>query len=148
MYFLSILQKFILYIGFTYMYISRIIFCMVSHDYKTKLCMKVLIMYLHLLVFKLLPSSSPKLYLLHFKKLFWCLFNVNFYHNNFAKLHHSHMSLDRSEILIKHEKLCLLPSLKISTHLISWNERSCYFFEITSNWDLNTKWLITHFQKL
>jgi hypothetical protein len=29
MYVLSIMQNFILYIGFTYMYVSRIIFCMV-----------------------------------------------------------------------------------------------------------------------
>jgi hypothetical protein len=32
--------------------------------------MKVLIMYLRFPVFKLLPSSSPKLYLLHFKNCF------------------------------------------------------------------------------
>ncbi len=27
------------------------------------------------------PWSFPKLYLLHFKNLYWCLFNVNFCHN-------------------------------------------------------------------
>ncbi len=81
--------------------------------------MKVLIMYLCFPIFKLLPSSSPKLYLLHFKNVFWCLLNVNFCHNNFAKLHHSHMTLNRFEILLKHEKLCLLPSFKISAHLTS-----------------------------
>jgi hypothetical protein len=105
--------------------------------------MKVLIMYLRFPIFKFLPSSSPKLYLLHFKNLFWCLFNVNFCHN-FAKLHRSHMTLNPFEILLKHGRQCLLPSLKISAHLTSYNERSCYFFEVTSNWDLNTKWLTTH----
>jgi hypothetical protein len=29
------------------------------------------------------------------------------------------MTLDRSENLVKHEKLCLLPSLKILAHLTS-----------------------------
>jgi hypothetical protein len=105
-------------------------------------------MYLRFPIFKFLPSISPKLYLLHFKNLFWCLLNVNFCHNNFAKLHRSHMTLIRSEILRKHEKLCLLPSLKFSTHLTSQNERSCYFLEIISNWDLNTKWLTTRSQQL
>ncbi len=28
------------------------------------------------------------------------------------------------------------------------NERSCYFLEVTSNWDLNTKWLTTRSQQL
>jgi len=76
-------------------------------------------MYLHFPIFKLLPSSSPELYLLHFKILFWCILNVNFCHNNFKKLHRSHMILDRFEILLKHEKLCLLPFLKILAHLTS-----------------------------
>jgi hypothetical protein len=105
-------------------------------------------MYLRFPIFKFLPSSSPKLYLLHFKNLFWCLFNVNFYHNNFTKLHCSHMTLDWFETLVNHVKLCLLPSLKISALLTSYNERSCHFLEITSNWNLNTKWLITHSQQL
>ncbi len=109
--------------------------------------MKVLIMYLRFPIFKLL-SSSPKLYLLHFKNLFWCLLNVNFCHNNFVKLHRSHMTVNPFEILLKHVKLCLLLSLKISAHLTSWNERSCYFLEVTSNWDLNTKWLTTRSQQL
>jgi hypothetical protein len=52
------------------------------------------------------------------------------------------------EILVKHKKLCLLSSLKISAHLTSLNERSCYFLEITSNWDLNTKWLTICSQQL
>jgi hypothetical protein len=105
-------------------------------------------MYLRFPIVKLLPSSSPKLYLLHFKKLFWCLLKTNFCHSNFTKLHCSHMTLDRSEILMKHEQLRLLPSLKILAHLTSLNERSCYFLEVISNWDLNTKWLITCFQQL
>ncbi len=58
------------------------------------------------------------------------------------------MTLDRFKILIKHEQLCLLPFHKISAHLTSENERSCYFLEATSNWDLNTKWLTTRSQKL
>ncbi len=82
-------------------------------------CMKVLIMYFHFSIFKLLPSSSPKLYLFHFKNLIGCLLNVNFCHINFVKLYHSHMTLDRSNILVKYEKLCLIPSLKISHHLTS-----------------------------
>jgi hypothetical protein len=49
------------------------------------------------------------------------------------------MTLDWSEFLLKHEKLYLLQAFKISNHLTSQKERSCYFFEITSNWDLNTK---------
>jgi hypothetical protein len=81
-----------------------------------------------------------------FQNLFWCLPNVNFCHVNFAKLHRSHKTLDRSEILVKHEKLCLLPFLKFSNHSTSKNERSWYFFEITSIWNLNTKWLTTHFK--
>jgi hypothetical protein len=105
-------------------------------------------MYMHFPIFKLLSSISPKLYLLHFKKLFWCLLKTNFRHNNFSKLHRSHMTLDQSKILVKHEQLCLLPSLKISIHLTSWNDRSCYFLEVTSNWDPNTKWLITCSQQL
>ncbi len=125
------------------MYVSRIIYCMVLSTWlHTKLSYEGLDNVFALLIFKLL-SSSPKLYLLHFKNLFWCLLNVNFYHN-FAKLHRSHMTLNPFEILLKHERLCLLPSLKISAHLTSYNERSCYFFEVTSNWDLNTKWLTTH----
>ncbi len=96
-------------------------------------------MYLRFPIFKLLPSNSPKLYLLHFKTLFWCLLKTNFCHSKFAKLHCSHMTLDRSKILVKHEQLCLLPSFKISAHFISSSERSCYFLEVTSNWDLNTK---------
>ncbi len=109
--------------------------------------MKVLIKYLRFPIFKLLPSSFLKLYLLHLKKLFWCLLNVNFCYN-FAKLHRSHMTLNPFEILLKHKRLCLLPSFKISAHLTSYNERSCYFFEVTSNWDLNIKWLTTHSQQL
>jgi len=58
------------------------------------------------------------------------------------------MTLDRSKIFVKHEQLCLLPSHKISAHLTSESERSCYFLEATSNWDLNTKWLTTRSQKL
>jgi hypothetical protein len=88
--------------------------------------MKVLIMYLRFSIFKLLLSSSPKLYLLHFKNLFWCLLNVDFCHN-FAKLHRSHMTLIPFEILLKHKRLRLLLSFQISTHLTSYNERSCYF---------------------
>ncbi len=114
-----VLYNSIFYIGFMYMYVSRIIFCMVL---STWLHNKLLYEGLHNL-FALpnlqTPSSSPKLYSLHFKKLFWCLLNVNFCHNNFAKLHHSHMTLDRSEILVKYEKLCLLSSLKILAHLTS-----------------------------
>jgi hypothetical protein len=30
------------------------------------------------------------------------------------------MTLDHSKILVKHEQLCLLPSLKISAHLTKW----------------------------
>jgi hypothetical protein len=53
MYVSNIIQNFILYIGFTYMYVSRIIFCMVLvHDYIPNFCMQVLIMYLCL-------GSSP-----------------------------------------------------------------------------------------
>jgi hypothetical protein len=43
----------------------------------------------------------------------------NFSHSNFAKVLHTHVTLNRSEILVKHEKLCLLTSLKISAHLTS-----------------------------
>ncbi len=57
------------------------------------------------------------------------------------------MTLDHSKILVKHEQLCLLPSHKISAHLTLESERSCYFLEATSNWDLNTKWLPTRSQK-
>ncbi len=115
MYVSSIIWNYILYIGFTYMYVSRIIFWMDIPKFR----MKVLIMYLCFPIFKLLFSSSPKLYLFHFKNLFWCFLNVNFYHNNFAKLHRSHMTLNPFEILLKHEKLCLLLSLKILAHLTS-----------------------------
>jgi hypothetical protein len=83
--------------------------------------MKILIMYLRFLIFKLLPSSSPKLYLLHFKNLLWCLLKTNFYHNNFTKLHCSHMTLDWFEILRKHEQLCLLHLSKFSSfNFIKW----------------------------
>jgi hypothetical protein len=58
-------------------------------------------MYLRFPIFKLLLSSSPKLYLLHFKTLFWCLLKTNFCHSNFAKLHCSHMTLDRSKFFVK-----------------------------------------------
>jgi hypothetical protein len=51
--------------------------------------------------------------------------------------------LNPFEILLKHERLCLLPSFKISAHLTSYNERSCYLLEVTPNWDLNIKWLTT-----
>ncbi len=105
-------------------------------------------MYLCFPIFKLHPSNFPKLYLLHFKNLFWCFLKTNFCHNNFAKLHRSHMTLGWSKTLVKHEKLCLLPSLKILAHLTSYNENSCYFLEITSNWDLNTKWLTIRSQQL
>jgi len=77
-------------------------------------------MYLRFPIFKLL-SNSTKLYLLHFKNLFSCLLNVNFCHNNFAKLHHSHMTLNPFEILLKHVKLCLLLSQNFSTFdFIKW----------------------------
>jgi hypothetical protein len=109
--------------------------------------MKVLIMYLRFLIFKFL-SSSPKLYLFHFKNLFWCLLNVNFCHNNFAKLHCSHMTLNPFEILLKHVKLRLLLSLKISAHQLHKMRDLAAFLEVTSNWDLNTKWLTTRFQQL
>jgi hypothetical protein len=46
----------------------------ISYDIKyiiiPHFCMKVFIMYLRFPIFKVLPSSSPKLYLLHFKNLF------------------------------------------------------------------------------
>jgi hypothetical protein len=61
-------------------------------------------MYLRFPIFKLHFSSSPKLYLLHFKKLFWCLLNVSLCHNNFAKLHCSHMTLNPFEFFLKHKK--------------------------------------------
>jgi hypothetical protein len=105
-------------------------------------------MYLHFPIFKLLFSSSFKLYLLHFKNLLWCFLNVNFYYNNFAKLHCSHMTLNPFKILLKHERLCLLPFLKILAHLTSYNEKFCYFLKVTSNWDLNTKWFTTRFLQL
>ncbi len=105
-------------------------------------------MYLPFPIFKLLPSSSPKLYLLHFKNLFWCFLNVNFCRNNFAKLHRSHMTLNPFKFFSKHERLCLLSSLKISTHLTLYNERAYYFPEVTSNWDFNTKWLTIRFLQL
>jgi hypothetical protein len=144
MYLLSIIRNSILYMRFMYMYVSRIIFRMVLSTWlHTTLLYEGLYNVFALPNLKLLPSSSPKLYLFNFKKLFWCFLKTNFHHNNFAKLHCSHMTLDRSKILLKHEQLCLLPFLKISAHLTSWNERSCYFLKVTSNWDLNTKWLTT-----
>jgi hypothetical protein len=50
-------------------------------------------MYLRFRIFKVLPSSSLKLYLLHFKTLLWCFLKTNFCHSNFAKLLHTHMTL-------------------------------------------------------
>jgi len=49
------------------MYVQNSIFRMVLSTWlHTHFCVKVLIMYLHFPIFKLFPSSSPKLYLLHF----------------------------------------------------------------------------------
>ncbi len=104
-------------------------------------------MYLHFPIFKLL-SSYPKLYLLHFKNLFWCLLNVNFYHNNFAKLHRSHMTLDHFEFFLKHVKLCLLLSLEFQLIWLHKMRDLVAFLEVTSNWDLNTKWLTICSQQL
>jgi hypothetical protein len=131
------------------MYVSRITFCMVLSTWvHTKLLYAsldnvVALPNLQTLSFKFSQVVFAPLE----KKLFWCLLNVNFCHN-FAKLHHSHMTLNPFEILLKHERLCLLPSLKILAHLTRYNERFCYFFEVTSNWDPNIKWLTTHSQKL
>ncbi len=131
------------------MYVSRIIHCMILNTWLyTKLSYEGFDNVFALLNFQTPSFKFSQVVLLHFKNLFWCFLNVNFCHNNFVKLHHSHMTLNHFEILLKHERLCLLPSLKISTHLTSYNERSCYFLEVTSNWDLNTKWLTTRSQQL
>jgi hypothetical protein len=95
MYVFSIIPNFILYIGVTYMYIFRIIFCI------------VLCTWLHT---KLLYESLDNVFTLHniqtpsfkfsqivfapLQKKIWFLLNVNFYHNNFAKLHYSHPWID------------------------------------------------------
>ncbi len=149
MYVSSIIRNFILYIGFTYMYASRIIFCMVL---STWLHTKLLYAGLDN-VFALPNLQTPsfkfsQVVFAPLQKFVWCIVNVNLCHNNFVKLHHSHMTLDWFENLVDHEKVCLLPSLKISALFISKNEISCYFLEVTWNWDLNTKWLITLSQKL
>jgi hypothetical protein len=132
MYVLSIIRSSILYIGFTYMYASRIIFCMVL---STWLHTKLLYVGLDN-VFALLNIQTPsfkfsQVVFAPLQKFVWCLLNVNFYHNNFAKLHCSHMILDWFETLVDHEKVCLIPSFKISALFTSKNERSCYFLEVT-----------------
>ncbi len=55
---------------YVYVRISYNILYGIKYDYIPNFCMKVLIMYLHFPIFKLLPSSSPKLHLLYFKNLF------------------------------------------------------------------------------
>jgi len=138
MYVLNIIRNSILYIGFTYRYVSRIIFRMVLSTWlhttflyegldnvfvlpnlQTPSSSPNSFKFSQLLQVHPTPSSSPKLYLFHFKTLLWCLLKTNFYHSNFAKLLHTHMTLNRSKILVEHRTLCLLPSLKISAHLTS-----------------------------
>jgi hypothetical protein len=130
----SIIRNSILYIGFTYMYASRIIFCMVLSTWShTK------ILYVgrdNVFALPNLQTPSFKFSQVVFaplRKFVWCLLNVNFCHNNFAKLHCSHMTLDWFETLVDHEKVCLLPSFKVSTLFTSKNERSWYFLEVTWN---------------
>jgi len=74
-------------------------------------------MYLRFPIFKLL-SSVPKLYLLHFKKLLWCLLNVSFCHNNFVKLHRSQMNLNPFEIF---SKTCKAMSTTVSQNFSSFD---------------------------
>jgi hypothetical protein len=86
MYVLSIIQNFILYIVFTYMYISCIIFCMVL---STWLHTKLLYEGLHN-VFTLQNFQTPSFKFSHivfapFQNLFWCLLNVNFCHQQLCK---------------------------------------------------------------
>ncbi len=132
------------------MYVSCITFCMVLSTWvHTKL------LYSSLDNVVALPNlQTPSFKYSQFvfaplqKFVFAPVLNVNFCRSNFVKLHRSHMTLNPFEILLKHKRLCLLPSLKISAHLTSYNERSCYFFEVPSNWDLNIKWITTHSQQL
>jgi hypothetical protein len=111
-----VLRKFILYISSMYMYVYHIIFCMVLN------------IWLHL---KLLYESLDNVFALHnlqtpslkSPKLFSCLFNVNLYHSNFAKLHHSHMTLDRSKILctIIVQNFSSFTCIKWEILLLPWN---------------------------
>jgi hypothetical protein len=132
MYVSNIIQNFILYIGFTYMYASRIIFCMVLNIWvHTKLLYACRDNVFALPNFQTPSFKFSQVVFAPLQKFVWCLLNVNFCHNNFAKLHSSHMTLDWFETLVDHEKVCLIPSLKISALFTSKNERSCYFLEVT-----------------
>jgi hypothetical protein len=56
------IHRFYVYVHISYNISYGIKYMIIPH-----FCMKVLIMYLRFPIFKLLPSSFPKLYLLHFK---------------------------------------------------------------------------------
>jgi hypothetical protein len=132
MYVSSIIQNFILYIGFMYMYIFRIIFYMVLNTWlHTKLLYVGLDNVFALFNFQTPSFKFSQVVFAPLQKFVWCLFNVNFCHKNFRKLHRSHMTLDWFEICMHHEKIFLLPSLKILALLTSYNERSYYFLEVT-----------------
>jgi hypothetical protein len=52
------------------------------------------------------------------KNLFWCILNVNFCHNNFAKLHRSHMTLNPFEIFLE---TCKAMSTTVSQNFSSFD---------------------------
>jgi hypothetical protein len=86
MYVLSIIWNFILYIGLTYMYISHIIFCIILN---TWLHTKILYEGLDN-VFALQNLQTPsfkfsQIVFVPFQNMFWCLFNVNFCHQQLCK---------------------------------------------------------------
>jgi len=64
------MKFYIIHRFYIYVCIYNISYGIKYMNYIPHFCMKVLIMYLRFPIFKLLPSSSPKLYLLHFKKMF------------------------------------------------------------------------------
>ncbi len=120
MYVWNTIQNSILYIGFTYMYVFYIMFCMVLSTWlHTTLLYEGLD---NVFVLPNLQTPSFKFSQVVFaplQKFVLMSFQCKLLSQHFAKLHRSHMTLDQSKILVKQKALYLLQYLKISTHLTS-----------------------------
>jgi hypothetical protein len=85
-YVLSIIWNSMIYIGFTYMYVSHIIFCIILNTWlHTKILYEGLD---NVFALQNLQTPSFKLSQIVFaplQNLFWCIFNVNFCHQQLYK---------------------------------------------------------------
>ncbi len=146
MYVSNIIWNSILYIGFTYMYASHIIYCMVLSTWlHTKLSYEGLDK-----VFALSNLQTPsfkfsQVVLAPFQKFVLMSSPCKLLSQQLCKT--TQLTYDL-ESFWNFAETWKAMSTTVSQNFNSFNFIQWDFFEVTSNWDLNIKWLTTHSQQL